>query len=539
MLPKPEKLMLLTTNNKISVPLSAMFGEEKQSIIVKVDGCKATVVSCLDKLKAGFSILILEPEEDQIFGYCVYVNVASFMRKVYREDYQDVVTRGNSHNGTEVQSYATKYQICFHSCLVFENTLPIRVRYKIVTQRSGYFGEITLRTGTLAPGEEVHIHEFEKNAQLYLQLPDMDSMWTRPISLGDCIFREGMDRPVKSMLGAIGLWDPVLEFKPSFPQSDFETEDLESKKVVARLDYTAADDGSPRVVLYCSLWIYNQSHVQTLSFRCADEINAHVVHVPQLVQQRAVPRLMDCPHQVFEMSTTIEHEISRWSDKIHSNVVGIQAPISLKFGRKLGPRTRNEIGISIQRPLGQFHRTTQVVVTSRFVFVNKTNAPFKISQHGKDSDRVMELLPSENGVPTSNQFDFDVSGNALTRGVYLRMNHNGAEWSGPFSVDEEKEFPLKLRGGVGSYWKSSAGDGYERPGFRLCDSVEHRLKIRIHSIGASMVVTLTRDDPPMFVICNESSLNLYVHQVDCSDHMMVVRNKEFVPFAWVKPDGVR
>lgn len=199
-----------------------------------------------------------------------------------------------------------------------------------------------------------------------LRLPEMDSIWSRPINLGDCIYRDGMGKAIKAMLGAFGSWDPVVEFLPS-PQSPgiaFKDGDVSSNKVITRIDYTAADDGSPRIVLYCSLWVYNQSHVQTLLFRCADNPDASTLVVPQLVPQRPVPRLMDCPGQAFEIGTIIDTEVSRWSDKIHSTVVGVQEPISLKFGNKLGPKTRNELGISIQRPLGQFHRTTQVIVTS-------------------------------------------------------------------------------------------------------------------------------------------------------------------------------
>uniref|UniRef100_K3X4F3 Vacuolar protein sorting-associated protein 13 VPS13 adaptor binding domain-containing protein n=1 Tax=Globisporangium ultimum (strain ATCC 200006 / CBS 805.95 / DAOM BR144) TaxID=431595 RepID=K3X4F3_GLOUD len=543
MLPKSDKAMVLMTGNKISVPLSAMFGDEKQSVIIKVDGCKPTVIADLGKLAAGSSIMTLEPEDGSTSGYCFYVNIVSFMRKVYREDYQNVITRGNATQDSELQTYATKYQICLHSCLVFENTLPIRVQFKVVAQKSALQAESVLRAGTLSPGEEVHLHEFQKNAQLLLRLPEMDSIWTRAINLGDCIFREGMDRSVRSMLGAAGHWDPIVEFIPSLQSSDVifkNEEDTDSKKVISRLDFTAADDGSPRVVLYCSLWIYNQSHVQTMLFRCADEINPHVLHAPQLVPQRPVPRLMDCPGLAFEMSTIIDHEVSRWSEKIHSTVVGIQAPIALKFGSKLGPKSRNEIGISIQRPMGQFHRTTQVVVTSRFVFVNKTNSAFKVSQNGRDNDRVVELpTVSKSGEPTTCHFDFDASAKNTKREVYIRMDHSGAEWSGPFSVVEEKEFPLKLKGAVPKRWGESGSDEFERDGFSLSDVHMPRLRVRISTVGASMVVTLMKDDPPMYLICNQSSSDLLVNQVYSSDETVIIQSMEYVPFAWLKPDGAR
>ncbi|KAE8896783.1 hypothetical protein PF010_g19626 [Phytophthora fragariae] len=536
-LPRTGKLMTLTTSNKMSVPISAMFGDEKDSIVVKVDGCKPTVVADLNELAAGSTILTLESEDSEGLGYCLYVNITSHMRKVYREEHQGMITRGTTNQDGELQTYATKYQICLHSCLMFENTLPIRVQYKIVAHE---LSEQVVRTGTLSPGEEVPIHDFQLDARLMLRLPEMDSIWSRSIKLGDCIYREGMGKAIKSMLGAIGSWDPVVEFLPS-PQSPgiaFKDGDVASNKVITRIDYTAADDGSPRIVLYCSLWVYNQSHVQTLLFRCADNPDASTLVVPQLVPQRPVPRLMDCPGQAFEIGTIIDTEVSRWSDKIHSTVVGVQEPISLKFGSKLGPKTRNELGISIQRPLGQFHRTTQVIVTSHFVFVNKTHAAFKVSQYMKTNDRVVELPGmSKKGIPSTHHFDFDATTSVHNRRVYLRMDHHGAEWSGPFAVDEENEFSLKLKGSVMDAWHDGSGNAYRHEGFRRSAVEMHRVKVRISNMGPSMVVTLLRDDPPMYVIRNESSADVYVNQIHSSDETVVIRSKEYIPFAWARPDG--
>ncbi|KAG7393404.1 hypothetical protein PHYPSEUDO_009608 [Phytophthora pseudosyringae] len=535
-LPRTGKLMTLTTSNKMSVPINAMFGEVKDCIVVKVDGCKPTVVADLNKLASGSTILTLEAEDPEGLGYCLYVNITSHMRKVYREEHQGIITRGNACQDGELQTYATKYQISLHSCLMFENTLPIRVQYKIVA--SGHLEEV-VRTGTLSPGEDVPIHDFQLDARLMLRLPEMDSIWSRPINLGDCIYRDGMDKSIKSMLGAIGAWDSIVEFLPS-PQSPgiaFKEGDI-SNKVTTRIDYTAADDGSPRIVLFCSLWVYNQSHVQTLLFRCADNPDATALVVPQLVPQRPVPRLMDCPGQAFEIGTIIDTEVSRWSDKIHSTVVGVQEPISLKFGSKLGPKTRNELGISIQRPLGQFHRTTQVIVTSHFVFVNKTHAAFKVSQYMRTSDRVVELPGmSKKGILSTHHFDFDAATTLANRRVYLRMDHHGAEWSGPFAVDEENEFSLKLKGSVMDSWGDGSGNAYNLEGFHRSVAEMHRVKVRISNKGPSMVVTLLRDEPPMYMIRNESSSDVYVSQVHCSDETVVIRKHEFTPFAWVKPDG--
>ncbi|CAH0483083.1 unnamed protein product [Peronospora belbahrii] len=512
-LPRTGKLMTLTTSNKMSVPISALFGEEKDSIVVKVDGCKPTVVADLNKLAAGSTILTLEAADGEGLGYCLYVNITSHMRKVYREEHQGMITRGVMNQDGELQTYATKYQICLHSCLMFENTLPIRVQYKIVA--NGRLLEEVFQTGTLSPGEEVPIHNFQLDAQLMLRLPEIDSIWSRPINLGDCIYREKMDKSIKSMLGAICAWDPIVEFLPSpkNPGIAFKEGDI-SSKVITRIDYTATDDGSPRIVLFCSLWVYNQSHVQTLLFRCADSPDASILVVPPLVPQRPVPRLMDCPDQ------------------------GIREPISLKFGSKLGPKTRNELGISIQRPLGQFHRTTQVVITSHFVFVNKTPVAFKISQYMKTTDRVVELPAMLNkGMPSTHHFDFDAMTTLANRRVYLRMDHYGAEWSGPFAIDDENEFSLMLKGSVMDAWKDASGDRDRHKSFRRSISEMHRVKVRISSVGPSMVVTLLRDDPPMYMIRNESSSDVFVSQVHCSDETVVIRSKEFIPFAWVKPDG--
>jgi hypothetical protein len=532
-----DRALSLPSGNKISVPISALYGEKKHSVVVKVDGCKPTVVADLGSIAASSTVLTLEPEHGHGLGYCVYVNVTAHMRKVYREEHQDIVTRGNTIDG-DVQAYATKYQISLHACLVFENTLPVRVQYQIVARAQPDATMLVARHGTLSPGEEVPIHEFQKNAQLMLRLPEMDSPWSRPIPLGDCIYRETMAKEIKALLDASGSWDPVVEFLPSLPSTDvmFKKDDIATKRVIARLDYTAADDGSPRIVLYTSLWVYNHSHVQTLLFRCADTPNTAVLFAPQLVPQRPVPRLMDCPDQEFEISTIIDHEVSRWSDKIHSAVVGIQAPISLRFGNALGPKTRNELGISIQRPMGQFHRTTQVTVTSRYVFVNRTNAPFKVAQFARDNDSVVELpAVSTKGIPSTTSFDFDVSSQSLKRQVYLRMDHHGAEWSGPFTVVDEIEFSLMLRGSVIKSWGDSTG-GYEREGLRRSTDEMHRVKVRITNVGASVVITLTRDEPPMYVICNETSSDLFVNQVNFSNDMVVIRSNEFIPFAWVQPD---
>ncbi|TMW57311.1 hypothetical protein Poli38472_003236 [Pythium oligandrum] len=538
-----NRLSLVSTSKKISVPLSAMYGEEKHAIIVKVEGCKPTVVAKLGTLAPGSSIIPLAPDDGLVLGYCLFVNVNSYMRKVYREEHQEIVTRGGAAGATEgeSQSYATTYQIGLHSCLLLGNTLPIRVQFRVTVPSDGTHPEQTLRTGTVSPGEDVQLHEFHPKAQLSLRLPEMDSIWSLPLQLGDCIYREGMDKSVKSMLGATGSWLPTIDFIPSIQTSgtSFKMEDTESRRVVARLDYTTATDGIPRVVLYSSLWIYNQSHVPNLLFRCADDHTQPIVAVPQLVPQRPVPKLMDCPGQVFDISTIVDHEVARWSEKIHTTVVGVQGPIALKFGT-LGPRTRNEIGISIKRPLGKFHRTTQVIVTSRFVFVNRTQTAFKVSSYGRDSENVIEVPPALGGVPSSTPFDFDGGSNAVNRLLYLRMDHYGADWSGPFSVDEDKEFPLRLKGEVEARWNDkSKDDRYSHGGFRRGGANMNRVRIRIHTVGPTMVVSLMRDDPPMFLIRNESSLDLYVNQHKSSEDQTIIRSKEFVPFAWKKPEASR
>lgn len=558
-----RRLSVVSTSSKLSVPLSAIYGESQQSIIIKVDGCKPTVVANLGQLSAGSLLIMLDPEEGHVSGFCLFVSTTSYMRKVYREEHQDIVSRGVGVSGgggavpgtpsppasqAQPQSYATKYQICLHACLVFENTLPVRVQYRVVIPRNqSDQREILLRSGTLSPGEDVNLYEFHSNAHLLLRLPEMDSIWCKPINLGDCMYREGMGKDVKAMLNASGYWAPIVEFIPSLQSSGiaFKEEDIESKKVVARLDYTNAEDGSPRVVLYASLWIYNQSHVPMLQFRCADDgTHSPTIAVPQIIPQRPVPRPMDCPNQTFEISTVIDYEVSRWSEKIHATVVGIQAPIPLKFGSSLGPKMRHEIGISIQRPLGQFHRTTQVIVMPRFVIVNKTTAAFKISPHGKDSDHVIEIPAADDRSHSSIPFDFDAAGSAAERLLFIRMDHTDAEWSGPFAVDEETEFPLKLQGNVESNWKRNDAEElarrYGRGGdLRRSSSKMYRVKVRIHTVGPTMVVSIMRDDPATFVIRNESSWDLYVNQQNSSEDTVVVRTKEFVPFAWARPERSR
>lgn len=538
-LSRTGKLLTLTTTNKVSIPISAMFGDDKDSIVVHVEGCKPTVVADLNHLAAGFTILTLEAEDVDELGYCLYVHITAHMRKVYREDHQGMMTRSNASDEREVQTYATKYQISLHSCLIVENTLPIRVQYKIVA--SGMVDRI-VRTGTLSPGEEVPLHDFQVGARLMLRLPEMDSIWSRAIDLSDCIYREGMDKSIKTMLGARGAWDPIVEFLPS-PESRgmaFKEGELASTKVILRIDYTTADNGSPRLVLYSSLWVYNQSHIATLLFRCADTPDASALIVPQLVPQRPVPRLMDCPDQAFEIGTIVDTEVSRWSDKIHATIVGVQEPIRLKFGSTLGPKTRIELGISIQRPLGQFHRTTQVIVSSRFVFVNKTLAAFKVSPSMRTMDRIVELpAMSKKGMPSFHPLDFDGRTSVgATRRVYLRMDHAGADWSGPFDVDEEKEFALKLKGSVTESWRDACESVIPHPdGFRRSEADMPRVKVRITNMGPTIVVTLLHDDPPLYMIRNESSSDVYVSQVHHAEDPVVIRCHEFLPFAWVKPDG--
>ncbi|DBA03851.1 TPA: hypothetical protein N0F65_004541 [Lagenidium giganteum] len=534
---EPASAFGLKPNGKMSIPLDAMVEGEEHSVIVKVQGCKPTVMSQLGSLVAGARILSLEPEDENAKGYCLYVKTTSLKRKVYREEQQLVVTRGTSDHD-EAQSYETKYQIVIHSCLIFENTLPVRVQYAVVTHSDQDAGDHPL---TLSPGEEVNLHEFQKGAQLLLRLPDMDSLWCKPISLGNCIYRKEMGHAVKTALDANDGLDQVIEFKRS-PQASnmvFKDEDAESSRIFARLDYSSADDGSPRVVLYSSLWVYNHSHIDTLLLRSTDVPNAQIMRVPKLMPEREVPHLMDCASQVFEVSTIAEHEEAKWSDRIHSNVVGNQGPISLKFGGKLGKKRRHEIGVSIQRPRGRFHRTTQVIITPRFVFVNKTSSTFLVSSTVKDSNKVMELKCfDELSDVTPQPFDFEHN-NLMNREVFIRMDHSDAQWSGPFSVDEEKEFPLRLRGGVSQFWKTRDQTAYTIKDMERCKVDLHRVKVTIRIIDATVVVTLMHDDPPMYVIRNESCANLMISQVNCPDESISVLPNEYLPFAWERPDGTR
>lgn len=170
--------------------------------------------------------------------------------------------------------------------------------------------------------------------------------------------------------------------------------------------------------------------------------------------------------------------------------------------------------------------------------MNKTHAAFKVSQYMKTNDRVVELPGmSKKGIPATHHFDFDATTSLNNRRVYLRMDHHGAEWSGPFAVDEENEFSLKLKGSVVEAWRDGSGSAYKHEGFRRSAADMHRVKVRISNMGPSMVVTLLRDDPPMYVIRNESSADVYVSQIHSSDETVVIRVRSLFPSRGRSPMG--
>ncbi|CCI50166.1 unnamed protein product [Albugo candida] len=695
-----QHAIYLKANSKISVPLSALHGEKKHSIIMSVNNCTPRVIADLDDLNPGTLLLYWSAENDeehpnseglrtetpyrrrnsslshskafsensgiaQLWGYCFLVTIASHTRKVYREDQQTLPANegGNMiyrpkqeklghpakfykgdgdtshHRGAsyakwsevDTQSYATKHQISLHACLLFENTLPVRVQYKVVLEKTVQREEIVIRAGTLSPGKSVRIYEFQKDAVLQLRLPEMDTMWTKPILLAECIYRESsMREQERNLLGLpkvavkpravrpvavassaaaavltsvqrkISQHDRVVEFYPKAPSLNmmFEKEEMEAKKVITRMDFTQSDNQSPRIVLYASIWIYNQSHMSTLMFRDANDSTASstVVYAPQIVPEHPNPKLMDCPSHSFEMNTRVDHEIARWSDKLHSAVVGVQDPITFEFGRidLRRNKKRFEVGVSIERPLGQFHRTAKVLVAPRFVFVNQTQVTFKISQSCRENDsNVVEVEPCykyffdsatntmdpvlaagstlspsmasasqsareragyeetehvSGGPLVWTPFDFlysDSIAQTRKRRVFIKMAHATAQWSGPFAIDYEKEFPLRLRGGVASSWSSTRS--WTRPNKDKDDPLakfelalgafaQYRLRIRITAVGATMVITLMKDDPPMFFIRNESTLELHVSQARASESSMMLQSGEYVPFAWDRPE---
>nr|CCA16709.1 conserved hypothetical protein [Albugo laibachii Nc14]CCA21815.1 conserved hypothetical protein [Albugo laibachii Nc14] len=697
-----ENAIYLKANSKISVPLSALHGDTKHSIIMSVNNCIPRVIADLDNLVPGTLLLYWSAGNDeerpsseikdngesyhrrnssfshskgfsessgtsQLWGYCFLVTIASHTRKVYREDQQTLPANECSNmiyrpkqdksdypakfyrnedttaphkceesypgwSEVDPQSYATKHQISLHACLIFENTLPIRVQFKVVLEKTAQREEILIRTGTLSPGKSVRIYEFKKNAQLLLRLPEMDTIWTKPILLAECIYRESsMREQERNLLGLpkvsvkpravrpvavassaaaavltsvqrkISQHDRVIEFYPKAPTLNmmFEKEEMEAKKVITRMDFTQSDNQSPRIVLYASIWIYNQSHMSTLMFRDANDSSSSstVVHAPQIVPEHPNPRLMDCPSHSFEMNTRVDHEVAGWSDKLHSAVVGVQAPITFEFGRLDLRRNKKrfEVGVSIERPLGQFHRTTKVLVAPRFVFVNQTEVTFKISQTCKENDsNVVEVEPcykyfvdsathtmdpflaagsmSSPSLASASQsvrerggyediehlsggpvvwtpFDF-VHSESITqtrkRRVFIKMAHATAHWSGPFAIDHEKEFPLRLRGGVAPNWSSTMSwtrNNKDKDDlltkFKLSPGAfaQYRLRIRITTVGATMVITLMKDDPPMFFIRNESTLELHVSQARASESSIMLQSGQYVPFAWDRPEG--
>jgi hypothetical protein len=68
----------------------------------------------------------------------------------------------------------------------------------------------------------------------------------------------------------------------------------------------------------------------------------------------------------------------------------------------------------------------------------------------------------------------------------------------------------------------------------------HRGNVKTHNgTGPTMAVSLLQDDPAMFMIRKESSMDLYASQQDASEDMITARPNGFLTFAWPKPEGSR
>ncbi|KDO31453.1 hypothetical protein SPRG_04068 [Saprolegnia parasitica CBS 223.65] len=528
-----DSMLAVPPGAKYSLPLSALYSEAEHCLVLQLLHSKRTRIADLSTLhkQVGCHILYLEPINPSLdCGYCFFMEIVSHVRNVYREQQYDVlptetvVATADADEG-DIMGHDAKYQVRLHAGFVFENALPIRLKYKVEVALVPGPPTIVCE-GTLAPGEEVELHQFHKNAHLVLSLPEEASSWSTPLSLAKCISQEATHISNQTISAA----DLPTQRRPT-EELVFYTHAPSTPALVAddthlftaRLDFTVADNGSPRTVIYASVWLYNYSHVDELLVRCA-EANAPATSCKQLLAPR--PRLLDCPSLVLEMSTVFAHETAKWSEKLHASVVGVQRSITLKSASKKAPK--REIGVSIQRPLGQFHRSTQVIISPRYVFVNETHIKFEVASTAKDP-RATEVLPHAHEVA------FDFPGDALLMGRKVRLKAGGAadanylvsdKWSGFFSIDEEQEFSLWLPG-ARALW-------HDEP----AQANVPRIRVKVHTVGASIVVTLSRDAPPMLRIANHSG-NAFKAVQQGGAEAIVLPPHSTTTFAWELPDEPR
>ncbi|EQC27818.1 hypothetical protein SDRG_14402 [Saprolegnia diclina VS20] len=528
-----DSMLAVPPGAKYSLPLSALYSEAEHCLVLQLLHSKRTRIADLSTLhkQVGCHILYLEPINPSLdCGYCFFMEIVSHVRNVYREQQYDVlpteaVVATNDADEGDIMGHDAKYQVRLHAGFVFENALPIRLKYKVeVALVPG--PPTVVCDGTLAPGEEVELHQFHKNAHLVLSLPEEASSWSTPLSLAKCISQEATHISNQTISAADlpnqRRASEELAFYTHAPSTHALVAD-DAHLFTARLDFTVADNGSPRTVVYASVWLYNYSHVDELLVRCA-EANAPVTSCKQLLAPR--PRLLDCPSLVLEMSTVFAHETAKWSEKLHASVVGVQRSITLKSASKKAPK--REIGVSIQRPLGQFHRSTQVVISPRYVFVNETHIKFEVASTAKDA-RATEVLPHAHEVA------FDFPGDSLLMGRKVRLKAGGAadanylvsdKWSGFFSIDEEQEFSLWLPG-ARALW-------HDEP----AQANVPRIRVKVHTVGASIVVTLLRDAPPMLRITNHSDTAFKAVQQGGAE-AVVLPPHSTTTFAWELPDQPR
>lgn len=604
-------ISVLKSKGKLSVPLSALYGDDQHLLWIQVANGEPTLLVSEATLTGGTHLLYCGPTNDQPWGYCFFIETIAQIRDVYREQQNVMKVRETSTSSQKYSSLSAnsstsvpiaannigssapantsnkaspsnfnlssgrrgcKYQIRVCPSLTFENTLPMRLQFELYTGKRAL-----IRNGTLAPGEEFAFYEFEADAFLILRLPGLDSDWTGPINFAYCIARDGK-RIQECRVTApdppdVRAEDLEVGFYACHSESSTlaleDTHSTEFHLFTARIDFTVADNGSPRIVIYAELWIYNQSHIPRLIFRDPEFSNlasarntrsarkhqlkhqrlAGFTTAFQILPQRPIPTLMNSHSQSFEMASAVDDEIVYWSEKVRATTVGIQGGQTLKSvvsstsssRGQGGPRThqRHDVGIAVYRPSGIFHRSTQIVITPRYVFVNHTSVEFEVRQVGGSSalshSSCVTLLPPVNtSGPTSTTsgttseitpFDFD---GYFSQTVCIRPRVRGAKWSGPFSVDGEREFPLRLRG---------VTNVFESETTATTNSELERVRVKIGSVGASIVVTLSQDVPQMFVIRNNSSFGFELRQARCHEKPDVLTSGASMAFAWDKPDG--
>ncbi|OQR98496.1 hypothetical protein ACHHYP_08617 [Achlya hypogyna] len=524
---------------KYSLPLSALYSEAEHCLVLQLLHSKRTRIADLSTLhkQVGVHMLYLEPLNPALdCGYCFFMEIVSHVRNVYREQQYDArPTVEAAEDDGDIMGHDAKYQVRLHAGFVFANALPIRLKYKVEVALVPGPPSVVVE-GTLAPGEEVELHQFHKNAHVLLSLPEEASSWSAPLSLAKCISQEATHISNQTIsaadLPSQRRPTDTLAFYKQAPAASaldaalFADVSSDFHLFTARLDFAVADNGSPRTVIYANVWIYNYSHVDELLVRAA-EANAQVTPCRRLLSTAPPrPRLLDCPSLILEMSTVFAHETAKWSEKLHASVVGVQRSITLKASAKKSPK--HEVGVSIHRPLGQFHRSTQVVVSPRYVFVNETHIKFEVAASTKDG-RVHEVPPYATDVA------YDFPGDALLAGRKVRLKAGGAadanylvsdKWSGYFAIDDEQEFVLWLPG-ARALWPDE-----------LPQANVPRVRVKVHAVGASLVITLSRDVPPMLRVTNLAASAFRVVQQG-GHEAIVVPPHGTSTFAWELPEQPR